>query len=422
MRDAGRGVVPVKAIQGQILTPLPDGTIRWVRRGLLVFGPEGRILHAGESSRRWHAAEQVGGSAKALIMAPLWDAHLHLPQLSIAGRYHEPLLEWLVNRAFREEARHRDRGYARRGTETFFASLRRVGTLGAGVFSAPFPHSARGALAHARREGLPLRCGPPLMDIAPSGLRRSASRWLAGCRSLLDSFSSAAVVPRFALSCSDRLLEGAGQLAQARQAYVFGHIAETEPECAAVARRFPGRSYAEVYDRAGLLGPRTLLAHGVHLEDAELALLKRRRSVLVHCPSSNEALGSGRMPLQRIRASGVRWCLGSDVGAGPELNMLHVMECFLRVHRRRARTTAAEAYYRSSLAGAEALGFGRRYGALLPGRQAEFLLIDEAPPRVRSAESLLRALIERSRALGWKTRFGRLVRRSSPVPARDQDA
>ncbi len=351
------------------------------------------------------------GSPDALIMAPLWDPHVHLPQLPIAGRYHEPLLEWLHRRVFPEEARHADPGFARRGVELFFAALERAGSVGAGVFAAPFPFAAREALAWARRNAVPLRCGPPLMDIAPNALARPASRWLSASRALVRRHGeTAAIVPRFALSCSDRLLRGAAVLARRQRSFILTHIAETGSEGAALAERFPGESYAEVYDRFGLLTPRTLLAHGVHLTRPELDLLRRRGSVLVHCPSSNLALGSGRMPLEGVRAARVRWCLASDVGAGPELNMFEVMETFLRVHRGRARTDPAEAYFRASLAGASALGFGRDRGALMRGRRADFLLVAQAPRRVRGARGAVRELIERSRGAGWRTALGSLVR------------
>ena len=398
-----------RAVRGDLLTALPGGRVRLVRGGLLVYDGAGRIRHAGRATKRFAGVELTGGSARALVAAAFWDPHVHLPQLSIAGRYHEPLLEWLERRVFPVEATHRDDGRARVATRAFFDALSRGGTAGAGVFTAPFSQAARLALEEGARRGIPLRCGPPLMDRGDAGLTQPLHRWRKAIRCLDEAFGPvAAIVPRYALSCGDGLLEEAGAWARARRRWVLTHLAENRSEVAAVEQRFPGLRYAEVYDRFRLLGPRTLLAHGVWLTGGELALLRRRRSWLVHCPSSNLALGSGRMPLERVRGAGVRWCLASDVGAGPDLCLLDVMRAALEVHHRLARLTACEAYYRATLAGAEALGFGRTRGALLPGRSADFLLVEEGFPRLRSAESVIRHWLERGRSARWSETVGML--------------
>jgi guanine deaminase len=208
------------------------------------------------------------------------------------------------------------------------------------------------------------------------------------------------------------MLERAGRLARGLRAWVLGHISETADEVASVRQRYPdlGReAYAKLYDRHRLLGPRTVLAHGVHLTEGEMALLARRRVVLAHCPTANLALGSGRMPLERVRRHGLRWCLASDVGAGRDPCLLDALRALLEVHRGRASITASEGYFRASWAGADALGFGRHHGALLPGRWADFLLVGRRPRRVRGAEGAVRAWIERGESEPWSDVTGRLA-------------
>ncbi len=391
------------AARGRLLTALPGDEPRLVDDGLLVWDEAGRIRHAGEATSRYAQAELVAGDERTVIAAPFWDPHVHLPQLELAGRYREPLLIWLERRVFPAEARHEDEAVASRATTRFFDALASVGSVGAGIFTAPFPRAARMALGEARSRGVPVRCGAPLSDLPPpEGLptRRAFLRALALARR--DFGSAAAVVPRFALSCSDTLMEQLGAMARASDATVLSHVAENADEVAAVARRFPGESYAGVYQRFGLLGPRSLLAHGVHLRDSEFALLRQRKAWLVHCPSSNEALGSGRMRLERVREERVRWCLASDVGAGPELSMLHVIERFLAVHKGRAKASAAEGYARASLAGAEALGWGESRGALVPGRLADFVLVEGLSRRMRSVEGVVREWVELGRASKWR--------------------
>ncbi|MDQ7087860.1 MAG: amidohydrolase family protein [Acidobacteriota bacterium] len=193
----------------------------------------------------------------------------------------------------------------------------------------------------------------------------------------------------------------AGALARRRRRWVLSHIAETREEVRRAAARFDSRSIARLYDDCGLLTPRSLLAHGVWLEPGELELLRRRRSWIVHCPTSNAALGSGRMPLEALRRWGVRWCLASDVGAGPRLSLLDVMREALEVHRHHARLDPAEAYYRATLAGAEALGWGRGRGALEVGRRADCVVVEGEAFRSRTAAGVVREWIERGGGVLW---------------------
>jgi guanine deaminase len=93
-------------------------------------------------------------------------------------------------------------------------------------------------------------------------------------------------------------------------------------EVAEVTRLFDAAHYVECYDRHGLVGPRTVLAHDVHPTDDELKLLAARDAVVAHCPTSNFALGSGLFPLKRHFEAGVRVALGSDVGAGTGFSLL----------------------------------------------------------------------------------------------------
>lgn len=397
------------AARGALLTPEPDGGVRFERNGLLVWKDGGEILHAGPADRRFAGAMQVAGGERALIVAGFWDPHVHLPQLAIAGLYNEPLLSWLERRVYPEEARHKDRDVAAPAAERFFDALLAAGTVGAGIFAAPFLISAETALEEAARRGVPVRCGPSLMDRGePRELVSDTLYWIAAASELLARFGpAAAIVPRFALTSSAELLAAMGDASRQYRARVLGHISETREEVEAVRAATGLGTYVEVYERAGLLGPRTILAHGIYLDEVELGVLAFSKTWIAHAPTSNLALGSGRFPLERARKAGVRWCLCSDVGAGPQLSMLHVIATFLEVHKGAARVDACEAFWRATWAGAEALGFGDEHGALMPGRQADFFVVDEGPRRVRSAEGALRELLGRaSREAAWENVVG----------------
>ena len=103
-------------------------------------------------------------------------------------------------------------------------------------------------------------------------------------------------------------------------------MSEDRGEIAEVARLFPEAiDYVDVYDRAGGLGDRTVLAHGVHLSDRELDRLVETGTTVAHCPASNLFLASGMMPLGRYVEAGLSMGLGSDVAGGPDLSIFTVM-------------------------------------------------------------------------------------------------
>lgn len=135
------------------------------------------------------------------------------------------------------------------------------------------------------------------------------------------------ITPRFAISCTNTSLDALGALAASYDPplHIQTHLSETLDEIALVAQLFPdSSSYADVYDKAGLLTPRTILAHGVHLTPAERALIKQRGSKISHCPSSNSALGSGLAYVRAMLDEGLTVGLGTDVSGGYSPSILEV--------------------------------------------------------------------------------------------------
>ena len=103
-------------------------------------------------------------------------------------------------------------------------------------------------------------------------------------------------------------------------------MSEDAGEIAEVARQFPeALDYVDVYDRAGALGPRSVLAHAIHLSDREVARIVETGTRVAHCPASNLFIGAGVMPLSRWLEAGIAVGLGSDVSGGPDPSLFGVM-------------------------------------------------------------------------------------------------
>ena len=179
-------------------------------------------------------------------------------------------------------------------------------------------------------------------------------------------------------------MRGAAELAGKHSAYLQTHLAENLEEIEKVRAQFSwARDYTDVYEKCGLLGPRTVLGHCVHLSEREREALAATRSNVAHCPTSNLFLGSGIMPLDQIMDDGIHTGLGSDVAAGPELNLWQVMRSTIESQKARSfyeKTvrvpSPADALFLATQGGADALGKGDRIGALEIGREADLTVMD----------------------------------------------
>ena len=181
------------------------------------------------------------------------------------------------------------------------------------------------------------------------------------------------------------MLRDSAALAARTGAWWQTHVSEDPGEIAEVGQLFPeALDYVDVYDRAGGLGPRTVLAHAVHLSDRELHRLVETDTRVAHCPASNLFLASGIMPLNRYLEAGLGIGLGSDVAGGPDPSIFSVMRVGAYAQNAR-RTLLGEAgpalgpldWLRiGSLAGAQALGLDERIGSLEAGKEADLIAVD----------------------------------------------
>ena len=295
-----------------------DGGVR-VRDGAIVArGPFAELSGDDE------VVDLRGG----LVLPGFVDTHVHFPQVRAIGGLGMPLLDWLERCALPEECRLADLDYARTVAAEFVDGLARAGTTSALVFGSHFAPAVDALFTEADRVGLRVTSGLVVSDrLLPEALLTTPDRALAEGRELAGRWhgvrrSRYAVTPRFSLSCTTEMLDScADLLASVDGAFFTSHVNENPAEVAAVAELFGG-SYVDTYDKPGLLGTRSVLAHDVHPTDGELDVLALRGTAVAHCPTSNAALGSGLFPLRRHRAAGVRVALGSDVGAGTGFSLL----------------------------------------------------------------------------------------------------
>ncbi len=366
--------------RGPVFSPGHTGPARLRRDAGVAWDGDGVIQSAPSGGEEIHLSEPV------LMIPGLVDAHVHLPQMRVRGSFQDALLPWLREHIWPEEARCADPDHLLAVAAEFRDGLLRAGTTAALVWGSPHEESA--AVVLDGLHPLFVRGGDVLMDrLGPDALLRPTGAALQSAERALTRWGDRYVLtPRFAPSCTDELLRGCGAFAQ-RGARVQTHLSENLDELAWVQDLFPGEgSYTDIYDRRGLLGPKTVLAHAIHLTDAEITTLRARGTWIAHCPTSNVALGSGRMPLERLRAAGLPIVLATDVGAGPSLSMLDVIDVALEVHGGILDLSPGEALAMATRDSARAMGEGARRGRLAPGFQADLVAL-RLPGGLRRGES-----------------------------------
>ncbi len=381
-------------IRGQILHCLDepeqhDGAVEYIADGLLWI-QDGYIkttgsytqLSGGLNKRQLDAVED---QRKCLIVPGFVDCHVHYPQTQMIAAYGTQLLDWLNTYTFPVEASFADAAHAKQVAHVFLDQLVRNGTTTALVFCSVHPQSVDAFFSIAQARQMRMIAGKVMMDRhAPPAVTDTADSSYHDSNALIQRWHgvdrlSYAVTPRFAPTSTPAQLQAAGRLLREHPGvYLHTHLSENQDEVKWVKSLFPTADhYLDVYDQAGLLGRRSVFAHGIYLCDSECQRLAQTESVLAHCPTSNLFIGSGLFPMQRIAAAGIRIGMGTDVGGGTSFSMLQTTAEAYKIQQLQGHNlTPEQAFYLATLGGAKALDLDTVIGNLKPGKEADFCLLD----------------------------------------------
>ncbi|EDX20624.1 guanine deaminase [Streptomyces sp. Mg1] len=343
-----------------------------------------------------------------VISAGFVDTHIHYVQTGIIAAFGSQLIDWLNHYTFVEEQRFSDPGYARQVASSFCGELLRNGTTTALTFCAVYPESVDALFEAASARNMRMAAGKVLMDRnAPDALLDTAQSGYEDSKVLLERWHGRgrnlyAITPRFAPTSTPVQLEAAGALRREHpEALMHTHVSENTGEISWVRSLFPERrGYLDVYDHYGLLGPGTVLAHGVHLTGYERRRCAETGTAVSHCPTSNLFLGSGLFHVHDAKdpKRPMHVGLGTDIGAGTSFSLLATMnEAYKVAELSNYPLDSIKAFYLATLGSAQAMGIADKIGSLQPGREADFVVLDpKATPllaqrtaRVNDIEELL---------------------------------
>ena len=376
-----------------------DRAVDYVEDGVLVMRGEHieSVLPAAEFAARGGSLGRCEDLRPCLVLPGFIDAHVHFPQVDIVASHGTQLLDWLTTCAFPAEAAFASPDLAAERAERFLDLLVANGTTSALVFTTVHPVSTEALFRVAGARRMRIIAGKVLMDRNAPPELLDTGEGTTESAALIERWHGAgrlayAVTPRFAITSTRGQLRAAGELlARYPGVYLHTHLSENAAEVEATRALFPeAEGYVDVYRRFGLVGERSVFAHGIHLSDREREVMAARRARVVFCPSSNLFLGSGLLDLAALARHGVAHAVGSDVGGGPSLSMLKTLADGYRVSQLLGTGwRPLDAFHDLTLGNARALGLDT-LGRLAPGFEADVVVLANAanaPLRRRLAQA-----------------------------------
>ncbi len=316
-------------VTSDALTEFTDGLVIVEGGSIRAVGPY------SELRKQLTSESVVDHYPDGIITSGFVDTHVHYVQTGMIASYGAQLIDWLNTYTFVEEQRFQDKAYADAVAAVFFDQLLSNGTTTALTFCAVYPSSVDAFFEEATRRNMRMAGGKVLMNRnAPEGLLDTVQTGYDDSSALIEKWHGKgrnhyAVTPRFAATSTGEQLAAAATLLNEHPGTLLQtHLCENLEEIEWVRSLFPDASdYLDVYDRAGLLRPGSVLAHGVHLTPHEWQRVHETGSAISHCPTSNLFLGSGLFQMAQAKdpARPVKLGLGTDVGGGTSFSLLATM-------------------------------------------------------------------------------------------------
>jgi 5-methylthioadenosine/S-adenosylhomocysteine deaminase len=354
-------------------------------RALGLRAEQGRIAELGPDVAPRDGDEVIEAGGMRLVPG-LWNAHTHAAMTLFRGYGDDmPLMEWLEKRIWPVEARL-DADDVYWGARLACTEMIRTGTVGFwDMYWQP------GATARAVADaGLRAVIGAPLIDGGDPGSDAKLDKLKADIEQGLEELAgtgeriSAALAPHAIYTVSEPSLRWIGERSAEAELPIHIHVSETEKEVADCVAAHGVRPAAYL-DRCGALGPRTMLAHGVWLDDAELDLIAERGATVVTNPVANQKLAVGGVfPYPAARQRGIGIGLGTDgPGSNNSVDMFEQMKFLALIQKHTAAdptvAPASEVWRIAIGAGSPLVGAS---GELRAGEPADFLLLRSGAPEL----------------------------------------
>ena len=344
-----------------------------------------------------------------VAMPGLVNGHTHLPMTLFRGLEDDvPFHTWLFERILPLEGALVSKRFVTDGTELAALECIRFGVTTvnemyfyAGATAEALDRAGMRAIISQTLADFPL---PEDKDLGTDkfAIVRKLTKKYAGHRRLEIGLG-----PHAPYSCSDALLKKVAEVSAELNCPVHTHVSETAREVAESLAKFKETPVERLY-RLGVLKPRTICAHCVHLGEPDQKIFKKSGASAVYNPDSNMKLGSGIAPVASYEKKGIPWCFGTDGSASNnDLSLFGAMDIGTKLQKLAkgdtTALTAAQAVYAATLGGAKALGLAEKIGSLEPGKRADFIVVGLGHPHLQPVHDVVSHLVYSTQGLEVRT-------------------
>jgi len=360
------------------------------------------------ASRNAHIDRKI--DARDWVILPGFvQTHVHLCQTLFRNQAEDmELLEWLQKRIWPFEAAH-DEKSMRVSARLGIAELLAGGTTT--ILDMGSVHHYGAVFDELEKSGMRAVGGKCMMDNGdsfPTGLRETTQDSLRTSRDLMERWHGAAngrlryaYAPRFALSCSEKLLREVAEISATKGCMMHTHASENVGETQLVMQR-TGKRNVEYLSSLGISGQRTCLAHCIQIDEKEISMMASEHTRVAHCPGSNLKLASGIAPVVKMRQAGVVVGLGADgAPCNNNLDMLNEMRLAALLQKISAGVGALSAQAVVEMAtidGARCLGWDDEIGSIEVGKKADVTAINLSDLHSLPASDIYTQAVYASRA------------------------
>lgn len=327
-----------------------------------------------------------------LIIPGFCDMHVHAPQFLQRGiGMDRELLDWLNTYTYPNEAKFNDKGHAKKIYSAFVDELLRNGTLHVNCFPSIHYEASEILFDLLEQKGLFAFTGKLNMDQnSPSYYIEETEQSVMDTDRFLRQHQgrghvTPCIVPRFTITCSEKLLAGLGDLSRKYGAPVHSHMCEAVNEMKVCKELFPDyKNGADIFYKNHLLGERpTIMAHCIFMDDSVLKLMKNPNCMAVHCPEATANINAGGiMPVKKLLDMGIHLAIGSDIGSGANFSIARAIASTIQHSKIRnmfdpqwEAVNLSEAFYMATRSGGR---YFNHVGAFEEGYYFNALVIDDS--------------------------------------------
>jgi guanine deaminase len=381
-------------VLGDIITPSYQEETIAILEGGLVFDSNGKIVAVSDekSLLQHYSHAKIIDARGHLILPGLIDTHSHVSQYSVSASADIPFKNWIKDFIYPAEVEFiKDLNKTRQISRAFFKIALSLGTTAIATFASSSTEATQCVFEEAQRANIRAFIGKILMDRnAPSDLLEDSDKAIEGLEYLkkrwhYPEFLEVSVNPRFPVVCSEELLRRAGEFANTNQLLFHTHVDYLTSFWPIIQSTFPhAKNALDLFQQMGCMTKRMILAQGTGLEKTEWSQLSHASVGVSHCPSSNFFWSMGLLPVRQLLQQYVLVGLGTDSGGGVSLSLFEVMKSagdtskiFAFQQESNDWLSVYELLRMATYNGAKMLGMEHAIGSLEPGKQADFIIVND---------------------------------------------